>query len=371
MRNRDIGSPGFLVPIFFFLYASVYPVYIISGGDDAGVYQYESLQFSLVVSLLFIVSYVSGLRIVKDLKVVEGIRYIGYPNTVIKFWYIFFIVMFIPGLLFQSGTNKFDRNFSNATLYISMFGGIYMPYALMVIKNIREKGRIPNVLSVLFLCVGLLGSILLDERDQLILPLGVMIVIFSRKYKYNIVQAILLVGTGIVVFFIMGVMRQYEYGGFRELSSLTGVLQQNEFISAGRNLVAIIKLNKLDQFTLIGDIVAGFGIKAETGSAWFADHFYRRKGFGLVAELYLNGGLSFVVFMSFLFGVSLKKLYVASYKNDVFFAIYSVMLFSFIFALRQDLSTISSGLIRKSLFPLFLIYISSILVSRDVFVKKK
>ena len=370
ISRRDFGSPGFILPLIFSLYYGVFHLYLIAGGPDLWLISEAAKIESIRFSLLFLASLVFGMhsarltfftvllrnRIFQKIKISRKVSFMVF---------IMFGLFFLPALFFSEGMHKAERNLQGVSVFISFYGGMYLPFLYVLLFDLKEYGKISLLPAFIFFVFGLSGYVVLEERDVLMIPIAMGGIMYLRFKSISVPRAFSLLFLGIFIFFMLGVIRSYEYGTERDLSNIIGVLAENEFIATGRNFMRFLDSDPQIYPSFIGDILKPFGVTFYlTGTQWFNEYFYINKGFGGVGEAFLNGKLFSIVISGVLMGLFISSLYRLSLGDDMFLPIYIIMLVACIYVFRQDFSAISSALVRKCFVPLILIVVGTRLLRR-------
>lgn len=357
VQGPRILYPEFLYPLMFFIYSQVYVVYLLIGGLNVRGYSADELNFLVMSALIFVICFSIGCAIASIFTNTQSkpeIRSsrINLSNLLILFFFISFLCLYSLSFLFAEH-NKILRNEQGGSLFISFHG----PSLFFFFLYLMRRNKFPWFIVVIYLSIGLLGALVLGERDHIMFPVFVILACLYRKKNITFIKSLIFSITGICLLFILGVIRQAQYGGNRSLSNLMGILEQNEFISVGRNFLRVVNDLQGYEHTLLNGIPALFGFDLMTGSSWFSENYYARKGFGLISELYLNGGWLAIAFVGLLLGLVLKSLYLKALQSDIIFVSYIMLLLGALFAIRQDISSLYSAGFKRVLIPILTIVI--------------
>lgn len=359
--NGTVLDPVVFVGIGVLLYAGVFPAYFMMGGDRISGVGVPDVREAIFLSTLFLVSCYFAVALMRssDSRPVCATG-IGFPSgDVLWLFYVLFLVLSIPAIIEGSGgASKGQRMLEGTSPFQAFFGGTLIPFALLQLRSLRTKGSLNWRLLSIAVVYGLIGFSRLGERDLVVFPLIVTLVLWVAVRRPGLTRLSLVGLVGISGLFALGVVRGWlETGNFRQLATIMLVLQENEFISAGRNLAVLINADgSSTQRTLLGAVFRPFGLDSfPSGAVYFSENFYANKGLGLISEAYLNYGILGILSFGAFIGFIGEFFHQRARSSDLWLGVASVFLLSVLFSLRGDLAAISSGVVRRVLIPLTLI----------------
>ncbi|MCC9661797.1 oligosaccharide repeat unit polymerase [Pseudoalteromonas sp. MB41] len=370
VENNDWKSPLVYFPIVFMLYHIVFPIYFYLGGDRTYGVSLDSVISATTQVIIFLsgmvfsylLSPIGGRKGTVDL-LRHKVYYFGI--TEIKIIFFLFIALYLYSyvqLLSALGMSKEQRMISGVISFSVFFGGVYFCYLYIMNSLIVKTGFFNKSLFLFVITLGFFGFIFFGERDQLVLPIVASFFLYSY-YKPVSFKRVLLFGCSIFfLLFLLGIVRESLEGTqLREISSLVSVLEQNEFISTGRNLALVNDSNiqHLYGLTYLGDLGYSFFIKAnDTGLQWFESNYVTNKGFSIVAEAYVNFGLVGVFSLGFLIMSLMLYFYRKSFGNNISMIIYIILVVAFLYCIRSDFGAVFSAAVKKIGIPLSLLVIA-------------
>lgn len=370
VENNDWKSPLVYFPIVFMLYHITFPLYFYLGGERTYGVNLDSviratnqvLVFLSGVVLGYLFSPLGSRRGTLDFSK-HKIYYFGINE--IKIIFILFILLYLYSyvqLLSVLGMSKEQRMISGVISFSVFFGGVYFCYLYLMNSFFLKDGTFNKFLFLFIIILGSMGFVFFGERDQLILPIVTSFFLYSY-YKHVSFKKVLLFGFSIFfLLFLLGVARETLEGTqLRQISSLVSVLEQNEFISTGRNLALVNErhIQKLYGLTYLGDFGYSLFIKDyETGLQWFERNFVTNKGFSIVAEAFVNFGLVGVFSLGFLMMSSMLYFYRQSFRNNISMITYIILVVAFLYCIRSDLGAVFSASVKKVGIPLLMLFLA-------------
>ena len=370
VENNDWKSPLVYFPIVFMLYHITFPLYFYLGGERTYGVNLDSviratnqvLVFLSGVVLGYLFSPLGSRRGTLDFSK-HKIYYFGINE--IKIIFILFILLYLYSyvqLLSVLGMSKEQRMISGVISFSVFFGGVYFCYLYLMNSFFLKDGTFNKFLFLFIIILGSMGFVFFGERDQLILPIVTSFFLYSY-YKHVSFKKVLLFGFSIFfLLFLLGVARETLEGTqLRQISSLVSVLEQNEFISTGRNLALVNErhIQKLYGLTYPGDFGYSLFIKDyETGLQWFERNFVTNKGFSIVAEAFVNFGLVGVFSLGFLMMSSMLYFYRQSFRNNISMITYIILVVAFLYCIRSDLGAVFSASVKKVGIPLLMLFLA-------------
>ncbi|OBU38454.1 oligosaccharide repeat unit polymerase [Photobacterium phosphoreum] len=374
--TNDWKSPFFIIPVLSILYYTVFPLYFYLGGDriygvdnsDVNNALNATVLFYIGMSLSFLTNKITfsnhGIINVKNYAFYDFYRSSAYIILI-----LFLILYSYSYIQLRSvvGMSKEDRMLTNAISFSVFFGGVYLYYSYLLIDDFYKNNSPLKIMSIV-LPIGLVGAIVLGERDQIIFPVIYSFLIYGYFYKIKF-KNILLFGFVIIFsLFLMGVYRGYQqHDELRQLSSIVDILQENEFISSGRNIAYLINENPdyLYGLTFLGDIGHSFFITYfPTGSQWFSNNYISNKGLSIIAESYINFGYVGCFVIGYLYITIVNYFYGLSFRNNILTILYLVIIMASLYSLRSDFAAIPSGVVKKIIIPLLCIVILNVFLGK-------
>ena len=374
LKVNNYAYPPVVVLSVLSLYGGVFPIYFLLGGERLLGVSEVSVLLGLKCFYIFAVSFVvSGSLYTRFMKTDRDESYKIIPTFSIWIAFFAFLTLFLPAL-FQDAvaSGKADRMTQGVSIYQSFFGGSLLPFSIIQAYSLNRHKRLEVWSLVLILVIGSFGIFILNERDLVAYPLIIVFLLSAFTFRPSIIWLGLSSVSVILLLFALGVHRSYaESGSLRELGNLMMVLQENEFISSGRNLAVVIDQNVQGVYTILGDFLNPIFVSYfPSGSVWFSQNFYANKGFGVIAEGIVNFGF----FGPALFGCGmallLHYLYFKASFSILYKAVYPIVLIACLYSLRGDLSAITAGVLRKILIPLFCMFVLSKILPKKSRVKK-
>lgn len=365
--DRNPANPLLYFPLVFSVYHITFPLYFILGGTRISSIQLSEVSQSLDLASTFLITFILTSSLLharsKPLHIEKS-----YSKGAVLLTLFLFTALFIPAIATGSqGVGKEQRMIDGVSVFQTFWGGIYLPFALLIVQSLSKRQKFHLLIMLIILVIGAIGYIRLHERDFLVYPVLVYFFCIGFFRKISSKKLILFLATIPVFLFFLGVARSAsENGVSRELGSLLLILQENEFISTGRNLAYLISLKQEYTNTLLGDITSSFFVETSpTGTRWFSENAYQNKGFGLVAEGYLNFGYVGVIFLAILTATIANFFYNRAKINSAYAAINAIIVISILYSIRSDFASIASGISRKIAIPLLAIMLISSLARKN------
>jgi hypothetical protein len=341
------------------LYYTLFSAYFLLGGDRIMDLEKNSVNTAFFNFVLFLVIFELSVLFATFTKF-NLPSFSGIPNFDNNFiWYLIlaaFLLLYLPALILADpNIGKEARMVSGTSIFQSFIGGTLLPYAVIQIGYMKANKKLNLPLFGMLLTVGIFAYFRMGERDVFIYPLVITFLIYTYFSPISLKKLIGFVVSLLIIFYFLGLQRSLSEGIDRKATSVLQVIQENEFISTGRNF-AFLMDKKESQQTIIYDISYSFFLNlGDTGVTWFGDKYYENKGLGIISEFYINFGrfaplALFVLFYILNFQFKLRN------ASNLKLAVSSVVFLSILYALRSDLASISNGYVRKILIPLFLYY---------------
>jgi hypothetical protein len=370
--HRNFVQPSIIVMTICAIYSMVFPIYFSLGGERIANVSRESVLLGLKYSYVFMFVFTNfGVFFRKNNFYALGQSKIKFSKFSLWAVFLFFSCIFLPALIGVDGNiSKAERMTEGVSVFQSFFGGILLPFSLIQVYSLEIKRKFEKVSLILVICVGIVGFIALGERDMLLHPIIICVVIYGFFFQPGIIKILISAFTVIFILYVMGLVRTYTESGIaRPTFSLLMILQENEFISSARNLSVIIDNGIPNANTFLGDILYPFGVNAfPTGSMWFSDNFYENKGFGIIAEGVVNSEFFGVIFVSIIMSSILHFIYLRSFNSMIYRSIYPIVIIGALYALRSDLASLTSAGVRKILIPLAIIFILDRLLKKKLII---
>lgn len=212
---------------------------------------------------------------------------------------------------------------------------------------------------VLFIAFGILG-----ERDLLFkFLLSCFLIVHSRNHSTRGLHMIALVLVAFLILPVTQAAKSFVLSG--DLSTASVAMEEllgSEFSSAARNLHYILgtQFTELNGATYIWDLQRFFGFlfpDAESATSWF-NNVVRDQygeggtagwGFSLVAEAYINFGLTGVFLQFLLIGIVSSKVYTLCRRGIYYSLFYLLYIPTVIYCLRADMANYLSLNIKQNL----------------------
>lgn len=359
-KHNQILSLSLVVPPLAILYYTLFTAYFLLGGGRIMDLEIGSVNLAFFNFVLFLVVFELSVLLANSTKF-NLPKFSGIPDFDNNFiWYLIlatFLILYLPALILADpNIGKEARMISGTSIFQSFIGGTLLPYAVIQTKYMKENKRLNLVLFGVFLGVGLLAYLRMGERDVLIYPLVITFSIYTYFSPISFKKLIGFVVSLLMVFYFLGLQRSLSEGKDRKATSVLQIIEENEFISTGRNFVFLMDKNESQQ-TILHDVSYSFFFNlGDTGVTWFGDKYYENKGLGILSEFYVNFG-SFAPLGLFILFYILNFQFKLKGASNLKLAVAAVVFLSILYALRSDLASISNGYVRKILIPLFLYYI--------------
>lgn len=358
-KQNQILSLSSVIPPLSMLYYTLFSAYFLLGGDRIMDLEKNSVSTAFFNFVLFLVIFELSVLFATFTKF-NVPSFSGIPNFDNNFiWYLIlaaFLILYLPALILADpNIGKEARMVSGTSIFQSFIGGTLLPYAVIQIGYMKANKKLNLPLFGILLTVGILAYFRMGERDVLIYPLVITFLIYTYFSPISLKKLIGFVVSLLIIFYFLGLQRSLSEGIDRKATSVLQIIQENEFISTGRNFAFLMDKNESQQ-TIIHDISYSFFLNlGDTGVTWFGDKYYENKGLGIISEFYINFGrfaplALFVLFYILNFQFKLRN------ASNLKLAVSSVVFLSILYALRSDLASISNGYVRKILIPLFLYY---------------
>lgn len=358
-KQNQILSLSSVIPPLSMLYYTLFSAYFLLGGDRIMDLEKNSVNTAFFNFVLFLVIFELSVLFATFTKF-NLPSFSGIPNFDNNFiWYLIlaaFLLLYLPALILADpNIGKEARMVSGTSIFQSFIGGTLLPYAVIQIGYMKANKKLNLPLFGMLLTVGIFAYFRMGERDVFIYPLVITFLIYTYFSPISLKKLIGFVVSLLIIFYFLGLQRSLSEGIDRKATSVLQVIQENEFISTGRNF-AFLMDKKESQQTIIYDISYSFFLNlGDTGVTWFGDKYYENKGLGIISEFYINFGrfaplALFVLFYILNFQFKLRN------ASNLKLAVSSVVFLSILYALRSDLASISNGYVRKILIPLFLYY---------------
>ena len=375
----DIMHPYCWYSIFFFLYSTSYSILYSQNGLNMNFgYSKRALVCCWIAQVVFLLvvspkSYRSDnpLWLKEDIKTEPS----AYLDIVINMLGAF--LLFSAALALGIGATKKGQiyNANNPIIRIALYFSIIVPviFTYQYYSKSRIKGNAD--ISTIIRCgvpVCLFGFIL-GERDVylrfllilvitsfhlgfikkkylfVIVPIGILILIFSKAYKYYALSG----NTGVAI-------TDYSVKGiFLDFLSV-------DFTSAGRNLQLVVTTPGTKGFFkgegLINEFVRVF-VNTDFGShsSWYNRTivpFNHAAGYGftIVGSGYAEFGFAGIVLVFTIISLMIKTLYKHASRNIYTLLLYVFAIPTYIYAIRQDLANILSPMIKHAFFAVLAVY---------------
>jgi hypothetical protein len=358
-KQNQILSLSSVIPPLSMLYYTLFSAYFLLGGARIMDLEKNSVNTAFFNFVLFLVIFELSVLFATFTKF-NFPSFSGIPKFDNNFiWYLIlaaFLILYLPALILADpNIGKEARMVSGTSIFQSFIGGTLLPYAVIQIGYIKANKRLNLPLFGILLTVGVLAYFRMGERDVFVYPLVITFLIYTYFSPISLKKLISFVVSLLIIFYFLGLQRSLSEGIDRKTTSVLQVIQENEFISTGRNFAFLMDKNESQQ-TIIYDISYSFFLNlGDTGVTWFGDKYYENKGLGIISEFYINFGrfaplALFVLFYILNFQFKLRN------ASNLKLAVSSVVFLSILYALRSDLASISNGYVRKILIPLFLYY---------------
>jgi hypothetical protein len=358
-KQNQILSLSSVIPPLSMLYYTLFSAYFLLGGDRIMDLEKNSVNTAFFNFVLFLVIFELSVLFATFTKF-NLPSFSGIPNFDNNFiWYLIlaaFLLLYLPALILADpNIGKEARMVSGTSIFQSFIGGTLLPYAVIQIGYMKANKKLNLPLFGMLLTVGIFAYFRMGERDVFIYPLVITFLIYTYFSPISLKKLIGFVVSLLIIFYFLGLQRSLSEGIDRKATSVLQIIQENEFISTGRNF-AFLMDKKESQQTIIYDISYSFFLNlGDTGVTWFGDKYYENKGLGIISEFYINFGrfaplALFVLFYILNFQFKLRN------ASNLKLAVSSVVFLSILYALRSDLASISNGYVRKILIPLFLYY---------------
>lgn len=276
---------------------------------------------------------------------------------------LFLVTLMIPISFILSGA-KIKADFDNKFEFL--FPILNFAFALYII---RYRPKLKSKIIIIMTVYTLIISLLLGERN-VFLSILIMLLFYCSMVKG--VSNKKLIIYSISIFMLIPILGMFKNIFTTSVTvdndnSMYIQLLNGEFRSAGYNLNVILGDDSelLHGKTISGDIlrsvVPGFIYKFENAILWYNKKYHanilsqgRGYGFTLAGEGYVNFGYIGVFLWFFSISYLVIYIYNRSFEDEKWLVIYLLIVPTFIYALRGDLSTILSPMLKQIILPLMI-----------------
>ncbi|HGZ6405226.1 TPA: O-antigen polymerase [Vibrio parahaemolyticus] len=337
--------------------------------DYIGFRYVENVNEIIIINFICVFSFWCVSMFYKNDSLISLNSQIKFSDQFIKTMLImlFILSLMIPISFLLSGA-KIKADFDNKFEFL--FPILNFAFAIYII---RYKPKIKSKIMLFMVLYTLVISLLLGERNVLLSTL-IMLLFYASMMKSISNKKI--IAYSLSIFLLIPVLGMFKNVFTTNVqldddSSMFISLLNGEFRSAGYNLNVILNDDSelLYGKTITGDVlrsfVPGFIYKFENAILWYNKKYHanilsqgRGYGFSLAAEGYVNFGYA-GIFIWFIFVSSLiLYIYDKSLYDEKWLVVYFLIVPTFIYSLRGDLSTILSPTLKQIILPFIIYYIT-------------
>lgn len=251
-----------------------------------------------------------------------------------------------------------------------------MAIALIMIlfSTVKEKEKMLSINVWLAILLSIICVITLGERDPIIRILIIMLLIRNSFYrKISPKQLGIYAIIGLIAIGFLQNIKSLAISGM----GLSGVeyrfqLIPGEFYAAGRNMYVLFSNSRTFNHgnSIIDRVIYSInnlplistGIEVQPTTRWFNTTYYYNtvtngggKGFSLIADAYLYGGILSVIISFVLLGLLIRILYNKSCQNVSSLMVYFLFLPAVMHNFRGDFSLLTSYLLKYAIIPSMII----------------
>ena len=365
--NYDFSHPAMCVLIPVYIYGFYFIIWYYFMGD---LYSFRVISVTKLTSIYF-TSTAILLSLVKNRCFdVKGFRSKFTSFGTLKLVYFLFLGIsysyFVYCLSFSS-KSSIMLDWLHDLIWFSLVSVLI--YLMLYWKCFISGRRIPKIYTIC-LFANIFGSLVFaGNRTPLVFfIMSCLILLFisrpwkTKRHNLRLIRRILPVLLVSFLFILFSGIFKPGSSGFENASSH---LYQNEFIVAGRNFTNILSSKVFETNSVyFDDLYALFGITHSTTAKYNA-YYYPEckvlgcgKGFSLIAESYLSFGVLGLILVPILIYFPLIFIYMRLGKGaELYPVIYCWMVCIYAFALRSDLFSLISPLIKQVLFLICFLWV--------------
>lgn len=378
VSDFDLMHPYTWFSAFFCLYSIGLPVLTCDGNTHLrAIYTKELIEIQLLA--MFVILLVIGPKKIEykildkknntlNLGLFNKILYIGLVMTLLG----------VAVYLSKSGLGGKASIYENgSSLLLILFRlplFLTMLYSLLMICD-WEKNEHVSLKTIIITGIPLFGITLFSgERDFVFRFLIITVIFLFYIGKLKRFHIFLLAPIGIAILILSDKYKYFLSSGLIHDSSesMISKLFAGEFEAASTNLQIVISQKMSHSLGLeryILDIASAFTTKIQSASSWFSDLFYAGRtvqyGFSIIGEGYVIGGVVGVIFISVIIGALIRFFYKRACKSVYWYATYLYFITVTIYAIRMDLGTILSAIVKQIGLVLFVVLIAEKLSKKD------
>ena len=357
----DIFHPYCWFSAFFCVYSVSYSLLHCMGYSIYG-YNKIILQYELIALLVTLII-ISPRKYKYDY---DSIKQKLNVNTGIfnRILYIVMALALIIGAFYirQTGYVNKRQIYANSGLLMNLVFRIPLVFSILtpfiMVDEYNKKGKIPvRYILVVAFSIAII-TFFSGERDFLF---RYMLILIFLLFFFGIIKNrhfLILIPAFIVLFPLSAIYKYYFLGGGIAAKVNNGFLYAfltSDFNSASQNLQYLVSNGDADGmlgFSRLGkDVNSLFSNSVPSMTSWYNNTFFANsrsgKGFSLVGEGYVIGGVVGIIVVFAIVGLIIKFFYANSQKNIWFFSAYLYFITLMIYSIRGDLSTIYSGILRQ------------------------
>ncbi|MFY8285226.1 O-antigen polymerase [Pseudoalteromonas sp. SSMSWG5] len=353
---------------FFVIYSTFYPIKVILLDYSLIPINYYSLSLSLNYSFFFFFScllvFELFLKPHNGEHFYDSVYSLKPPGNETLLRYIaIFIILLLSFSIYSSGATS-KRDVQSEIGVLASLGNFcaLMLLVLFYLNLVRSiKFKFFNQVTVSTFFILLFYMLLTGERDVFFrLCFSLLVVYFAYSKTLNL-KKIFLIFLAVVVLVPMSQALKAILINSDELSVgtvSTALIFSNEFVSASRNLYALVYFGvDFGASYLLNDVVRAFipslffsDVNIHSTVSWF-HNVYRPSngfdgqsgwGFTIVGSGYLLGGYFGVFLIAMLVSLSLVFFYNRKYKSILWFVFYLMLLMTSIYTIRTDVANFLS-----------------------------
>jgi len=364
--SKNLVDPRVIFVPFLGIYQSFYVLQLTIIPADILPYSHDAINTSLNLSIIFIsitsliLSFINKI----DYREIYGVVQ-NKPNRTSEILSIL-IVLIICYTIFALGissgaTTKRELMYSGASqVQVVALFGLFYAYFVVLIMFLEGRKKYFKATCVFLVCTAVFSALIQGERDPVFrLVFLLLFLYFSFKRNFTFFYYLMFFSSVIIVVPFSQLLKGVFLSGNFDMTSfaLTSVLG-NEFISAGRNLYAVILYSdgSYKPFLIFNDFIRGLFPKFIIGdnfissTNWYNNQFRLKNsfsgssgwGFSIIAQSYLVFGYVGVILSALFTGGVLKWFYHRTVLSARYFAFYMMLIITFIYVIRADYATLFS-----------------------------
>lgn len=287
------------------------------------------------------------------------------------------VLLLVCGYSFVSGAQSKKELALDESPILTLGNYVIQLLAIIIIiilfYKVREKSKIIDYRIILSFFIAFVCVITLGERD-VIVRIAVIVLLFYDSFYKEIKPKTLAILTliGFLGVSMLQNVKSLALQGDTNIETMSVQFMPSEFYSAGRNMYKLFtEINEFEHGNPIADRIMyainnlpfiDIGVEIETTTRWFNNTYYwgyvqrgGGKGFTLIGDAYLYGGIVSVIVSFVVLGLIIKWLYNESNKNIAYLVAYYLFLPAVIHNMRGDFASLLSYLLKYVLIPAMLI----------------